>query len=347
MRITLALLLAGCPAVGDGTSLEVERTASIDRLFRQDPRWLGTASTTSLELGDDRTLWLFGESFISTNGTALRSTATIVPNSIALMVGRDVADATMDFAYGDPATPTGFFDTVDAEPLGGTHLPDGSALVFLGERGEPVPGGFGSRIESTHVVKIRDLTGSPRDWTSEPVFTFRDVELGCSVRVGDHVVALIVDGNRNGSLVRWSDDALIRGDLTDREVWNGSAWATDGAIVVVPEASSRCSLFPQAELSWDAVTWVYSASQADGTIAYREAARLEGPYSTAQTMSMPTVEGDELAYGGRVHELTDDDLRLVTFLVTSLEPGELFDPARDDELLWPRVGRAVVRIAVE
>ena len=340
------MLVTSCVSVGDGTDLEVERTAGLDPLFRQDPSWLGTASATSIDLGDDRTLWLFGESFISTNGTALRDAAAIVPNSIALMVGRDAADARMDFAYGDP--PTGFFD-LDAEPLGGAHLPDGSALVFLGERGAPVPGGFGTLIQSIRVVRIRDLTGSPRAWTSEPVFTFPGVELGCSVRVGDQVVALLVDGNRNGSLVRWSDDALVRGDLTDREVWNGSAWAAEGGIVVVPEASSRCSLFPQTQLAsdFDAVTWVYSASQADGTIAYREATRLEGPYATSQTMSMPTVEDDELAYGGRVHELTDDGSRLVTFLVTSLEPRALFDPARDDDLLWPRVGRAVVSITVE
>ncbi len=69
MRIARALLLAGC-ACGDGTSLAVERTADLDPLFRQDPRWLGTASTASVDVGDDRTLWLFGESFISTNGTA-------------------------------------------------------------------------------------------------------------------------------------------------------------------------------------------------------------------------------------------------------------------------------------
>lgn len=345
MRIALALLLTGC-VEGDGTDLAVERTAELDPLFRQDPRWLGTASTASIDVGDDRTLWLFGESFISTNGTALRTSATVVPNSIALMVGRDAADARMELAYGDPAAPTGFFD-VDAEPLGGAHLPDGSAIVFLGERGDPVPGGFGRLIQNTRVVRIRDLSGSPRDWTIEPMFTFTGVELGCTVRVADHVVALVVDTDRNGVLVRWSDDALVRGDLSDREVWNGSTWASEGAAVVVPQASSRCSLFPETQLSWNDVTWVYSASRADGTIAYREAARLEGPYNEPQIMSMPTVQGDEFAYGGRVHQLTDDGFRLVTFMVTSLEPGALFDPARDDELLWPRVGRAFVSIAVE
>ncbi len=196
-------------------------------------------------------------------------------------------------------------------------------------------------------MRIPDLSGSPRDWTIEPMFTFTGVELGCSVRVADHVVALVVDKERNGLLVRWSDDALVRGDLTEREVWNGVAWASDGAAVVISQASSRCSLFPETQLSstWNEVTWVYSASRADGTIAYREATRLEGPYTAPQTMSMPTVEGDEFAYGGRVHQLTDDGLRLVTFMVT--EPGALFDPARDDDLLWPRVGRAFVSITIE
>ena len=89
MTTAIAIGLGGCPvcddeSVPDGTT--GERWLEADELFRRgDPRWLGGDGAYSVDLGGERTLWLFGDSFIATSPAHTRSESTIVRNSIAVI----------------------------------------------------------------------------------------------------------------------------------------------------------------------------------------------------------------------------------------------------------------------
>src|SRR4051794_33801283 len=88
-----------CPCGSYDTS--AQRDEAADALFHQDPRWLGGDGAYSIDLGDDRTLWLFGDSFIATSPALTRRESTLVRNSVAVMTGRDPHTATMEFAWRD------------------------------------------------------------------------------------------------------------------------------------------------------------------------------------------------------------------------------------------------------
>jgi len=81
-----------------------------DALFHQDPRWLGGDDAYSVDLGNGRVLWLFGDSFIATSAKRSRRESQMVRNSIAIQHGYDPATAKMEFFWrGRDQTPASFF----------------------------------------------------------------------------------------------------------------------------------------------------------------------------------------------------------------------------------------------
>src|SRR5438552_14633818 len=82
-----------------------------DRLFHQDPLWLGADGAYSIDLGAGRSLWLFGDTFVATSPAALRTESSMPRNTIAVQEGRNPASATMRFFWGSNAAgkPTSFF----------------------------------------------------------------------------------------------------------------------------------------------------------------------------------------------------------------------------------------------
>lgn len=351
MRFALAVLV-GCTG-GGGTFLEADRWSEADALFRADPHWLGGDAAASIPLDGDRSLWLFGDSFVATSGDYARDTAAIVHSTVGLQTGRDPETARLDLAWGSTPTPVDYFaarDTAWLAPLGGARLPDGALLIFLAAVTGPAPGG-GVFAAGTRAVRIADPTGHPRTWVREPLALAPpafapDAELGgCSTVDGRHLVALSVDGGR-GRLVRWSLAALAAGRLDERSWWTGDGWVAEAALVeppavVVSDASSRCTLLFDPQLGYEpAGRWIYVASDPRGVVRYREAVHLEGPYLADERpwLSSPTVAPDERAGGARLHpQLAAGGGYLLTFTVSSSDPAALYE--RADTLWWPRAGR--------
>ena len=99
MRVAaLVSVIANCCPCGDYET-SAQRDEEADALFHQDPRWLGGDAAYSIDLGDDRTLWLFGDSFIATSPALTRRESTLVRNSVAVMTGRDPLTALFGEAH--------------------------------------------------------------------------------------------------------------------------------------------------------------------------------------------------------------------------------------------------------
>src|SRR5258708_106741 len=131
LLIGLALVLGGCPYCSDGygpAEATGDRAVALDAVFHQDPRWLGGDGAYSIDLGGDRTLWLYGDSFISTSPAHVRTESTMVRNSVSVMTGHDLATATMEVAWRDGMPPTSFF-AEDGDhwfwPSEGVRVPNG------------------------------------------------------------------------------------------------------------------------------------------------------------------------------------------------------------------------------
>lgn len=82
--------------------------AAADRLFRQDPRWLGADAAYSAPLSGGRTLWLFGDTFLGAD----RRTAVMVHNTIGVQDTPDPTTARLVTHHGGTnEAPTPFFPT--------------------------------------------------------------------------------------------------------------------------------------------------------------------------------------------------------------------------------------------
>ena len=58
-------------------------------MFHRDPEWLGGDDAYSVDLGDGRVAWFFGDSFVAPTTPGERRGTTMVRNSVGLQTGYD------------------------------------------------------------------------------------------------------------------------------------------------------------------------------------------------------------------------------------------------------------------
>jgi hypothetical protein len=357
-RLVILLALTGCP---DHPTLdtEVTRHATLDQAFHADPRWLGGDGAYTIDLGDDRTLWLFGDSFIATSPNLKRTESTMVRNSVALMTGRDLATATLQFAWRDGTPPTSFFPEDGNRwfwPTEGARVPNGPLVVFLSEIGANPDDGLGFAGAGFRAMRIADPSLAPLAWTLEPTAAHAPAfaptaNVACSTIDGSYLVALVTDDDsHDGYLARWPLAALATDDLANPAWWTGTTWLAESALtsrpsVVIPDGATECSLHRDATTS----SWVYTFSRGFGatTIALRTASELTGPWSDPfDVFSPPEAEVDDaFVYAGKAHDTLagPNGGILITYADNSFTFGDLFDPAKASTLYWPHVAELIVR----
>jgi hypothetical protein len=202
-------------------------------------------------------------------------------------------------------------------------------------------------------VLVRDPSGPPTAWTLAPAATRpapHDATAGvaCSARAGEHLVALIVDGEaHHGRLARWPLAQVATGALSEPQWWTGAAWRAQAELtappaIVLDDGATECSLHQE-----DGV-WVHVSSRGFGAtpIALRTAPALEGPWSDPLDVFTPpeSAAPDAFVYAGKAHpELEGGGALVVTYADNSFTFSELFDPARAATLYWPHVARLTLR----
>jgi len=350
LRLVLLLMLAACadpPALGGSG----RRWPAADQVFHQEPRWLGGDGAYAIDLGDDRTLWLFGDSFVATSPALVRTESTMVRNSVGVMTGRDPSTATMQMAWRDGSPPTSFFAEAGDHwfwPAGGIRTPSGPLVVLLTEQ-QASSGGLGFAAAGWKAVRVADPSGPPASWVIEPVASHAapfdaTAAIGACVAIdGDHLVALAVGGQaHDGRLARWPLTDVAAGDLDHPAWWTGAGWVDERALagdpaIAIPDGSTECSLHrdPISGL------WIHTASRGFGasTIAIRTATAVTGPWSDPGDVFTPG-ENDVAApfvYAGKAHPFLTGPGLVVTYADNSFTFSDLFDPARAQTLYWPHV----------
>ena len=116
--LCLLALLLGCVNTTSGVihttpdfNITAEPWPQADKLFRSDPRWLGSDDAYSVDLGHERVLWLFGDTFINPDGSGSRKNATLSRNSVAIQKGYNPSLASIRFYWstGRDGKPESFF----------------------------------------------------------------------------------------------------------------------------------------------------------------------------------------------------------------------------------------------
>lgn len=327
-----------------------------ETLFHREPRWLGADAAITVPLGGERTLWLFGDTFVATSERLTRRESTMVRNTIALQTGLDPLRAEIGFhwATAPDGRPASYFPERDLTwywPGGGVRLAAGPLLIFLYTL-EAAPGrGLGFQSAGFALAIIDDPSEPVPDWKprihvgGEPGFDA--LPATAVVEQGEHTVALAIrqDGIHAGALVRYPSTALARGDFVGAEWWAGPelGWKREselpagGPVFVLDDAGAECSL----HFDRSSGRYVHVASYGFGstTIGLRTAPELTGPWTPPRTIYRPPESGLErpFVYAAKAHpELETPGGLLVTYAVNCFDFSGLLAAEGERALYWPR-----------
>lgn len=251
---TLAVALLINPAHGEevepsdsGFVASASAWPEADALFHRDPQWLGGDDAYSLDLGDGRVAWFFGDSFVAPENPGQRRGTTMVHNSIGLQTGYDPTNADFKTYWRDiQGKPTSFFpdDGIHYFWPGGSILIDGKLLVFFMRSWTKDPtNAMGFDTDGWAATLVDNPSDSPEHWQlrrlKAPQNDF-DVLVGSAslVRDGDHLVAFSVgDKEHRVYLVRWSWKEAGEGDLSRLQWWTGpeKGWVAQTELTELPK----------------------------------------------------------------------------------------------------------------
>jgi hypothetical protein len=341
MRYWWIVLLAACakhdePPAACATTLESWPEANA--IFQRDPSWLGADGAYSVDLGGDRVLWLFGDTFAAKAPGGARSDAYFLRNSIGIQTGRDPSSATIVFSYRGSSS---FFPEAGAHwfwPAAGVRLPS-RLVIFLSEV-ESATGGLGFQGVGSKVVFVPNVDDPPAQWTLQdgalpkpPV----SMTFGAAI-VADgscvYAYATKEPGDHSMYVARFDRAALDASDASAPAFYAHGAW-TAGATpdVIFPNGATELSVDKRPDGTWRAV---YSDGFGATSIVTRTAPAPEGPWSAPCTAYTPpeSLRSNVLVYAGKAHpELMGGSL-IVTYAANSQAV------TTDTSLYFPRFARA-------
>ena len=322
--------------------------ASADSLFLGDHIWLGGDAASSIDIGDGRVLWLFGDSFIALDSTSSRRKSTMVRNTVAVQRGYDPSSASIQFYRGlRNNTATDFFkesDDWDLWPRHGVRI--GEHLLIVLARVQSVEEGLGFQEIGWTVAVVHNPGNEPPQWNLEFVSTPPsplDMTMvpATLLRSGEFLYAYMVGGPNPHPvyLARWPANDAAAGILTSPQWWTGnlSRWKVADDSIAKP-----IRLFDgQTEFSvhYDSTTGKYIQIQTVGfgaaDLAFRSADSLQGTWSALQRFYRPPEFGypEVLIYSARTHVEQQAAGLVVTYNVNSFDFGEL---VRNSNLYYPK-----------
>ncbi|MFH2202330.1 MAG: DUF4185 domain-containing protein [Elusimicrobiota bacterium] len=348
----LAACLCACAAnrgpAPPPPSVQVRAWPQADALFHKDPRWLGGDGAFSVDLGAERTLWLFGDSFIAPSlSSATRAKAVMVNNSLALQTGADPAAASMHFQwrlYND--RPAAFFPGEGDEwlwPADGIRLEESALLFFMRVR-KDTSDALGFALNGWLALTIENIDDAPPSWRIRRARTGKAEKgllAGAAVLVYDGYVYAYssLEPEHKIFLQRWKRADARRGNLRSPQWWCGAkgGWGHD--------AAKREPLFAdgQTEFSvhWDERTRSFLAVQTLGfgatEIGMRRAPHPEGPWTPTVRVYRPPESDLQgiLVYAAKAHpQLTaDSDEMIVTYVANRFDFLKLLT---DSSVYYPR-----------
>jgi len=312
-----------------------------DQLFHRDPHWVGADGAFSVDLGSDRTLWLFADTWIDPSGERNRSNGRMIRNSVAIQTGTDPSSAAIEYfwATGADHKPGSFFARQDDRwywPGHGVRI--GERLVLFFNRLRSSSGGLGFESDGWNAVMIMNPDDEPPNWRMNWLQSPANrlgiiVGFAGALEWREHVYALgSQDPVKSHPIfaARWKVKEVQEGDLMAPEWWAGPdfGWVADASM------TARWPLFEngQSELTihLDEATQqflvVHTKGFGSADVMMRTSPDLTGPWSAPRKLFRPPQyhEPKILIYAAKSHpQLSGSDL-VLTYATNSSDFGEHF-----------------------
>ena len=174
MRLFFATLLCAAGLYGQNAGLSSSEQSRPLPEFNYTQGWLGADDAYSLALAANKSVWLFGDTFVGSPDTKLRSQSKVmVRNSIGISVCKPRAQCTLQYYWKDQYTPKprSFFDTgtddvwywpMDGYVRGKTLY---VALMTVRNKHNAKPDdAFGFEIAGTRLATVDDVLAPPERW---------------------------------------------------------------------------------------------------------------------------------------------------------------------------------------
>jgi len=327
-----------------------------DQLFHQDYRWKGADGAYSIDLGKERVLWLFADTYIAHRPPFKRNRecVSMIRNSIGIQNGSDPTKATMQFFWRtDNSQPLSFFpekDTVWYWPLDGIRL-DRQVLVFLAEL-HGVDGGLGFELCNHAAVAVENPDDNPLDWRIRGVpLPSREsgIMIGSALTVYDGYLYSFCchePGTHDMFLARWPIDSAQAGNLMCPEWWGGdrTGWlrntdSTKSPEIVFSKGATECSVWFDSSLNRFFQVQTIGFGQA--YLALRQAKYLTGPWTEPASIFDPKENRipDIMIYSAKAHPHLCDTMLVLTYATNG--PESLI--VGDTSIYYPRFIRASLK----
>lgn len=283
-------------------------------LFRSDPHWLGGDGASSVALGKERILWLFGDSFVNPGTSGSRRDAGIVRNSLALQEGTNPALSRLSFFWNSQSEPPGSFFKEQGTrwfwPGCGIRIGD-RLLLFLMEV-EKSENSLGFDLAGWRAALITNPDKKPACWqlrwlAAPSVYSDIIIGSGSALVEGLFLYTFGVDRHTHKVyLLRWPLSAIRQGDLSAPQWRIKNTWREQHPADPLPTAIFRTGAM-EFTVHYDRKIHRYLETETgapdNSTLFVRSAPTLAGPWSEGRTLYRPPEAGDTglMIYAGKAH----------------------------------------------
>lgn len=313
--------------------------------FPYSQGWLGADDAYSIKMSANRSIWLFGDTFVGTATTQLRSEAkTMVRNSVGISVCRPSHSCTMRYFWNKPKDPRprSFFDTGTDNlwywPLDGYLSGNMLYVSMLAVRNKPgatSEDAFGFEIAGTKLATISNAQDSPSKWRIR-ISDLSDARLWLGVSVvpeGNQLIwyAQVSESPGHGYMtaVRVARDKLGLPSnaweyLTKNGQWAPGLPAADTMQVIDQPISEMSVRYHPAIRKWVALS--IGPEFPSPRVVIRVADFPVGPWSAPKTIfefpemkpSDPGYDKDTFCYAAKEHTEFADDKIIMTYACNSM-----------------------------
>jgi hypothetical protein len=339
--------------VDDEPCVQASAWVEADALFRGDAGWVGADGAFSVDLGNDRTLWLFSDTWVDPSGKGNREEAHMVRNTVAIQVGTDPSQATIKYYWQstEDGVPKAFFARDDDTwfwPGHGIRLDD-RLIIFLNRLGG-TSAGLGFESIGWAAVMVDNPDDEPPEWRIRLLPTPSN-SLGIAVgfasvlRIGEYLYAFgtaDADKSHPVHVARWPVTEVHDGDLQAPDWWGGvdAGWIADSSSLsraaIIENGQSELTIhFDTHDRQFVAVQTV-DFGKSD--IAIRRAGKLIGPWTAARRFFRPPEydRPNVMIYSAKAHpQLTGADI-VLTYSTNTFEFEEHWT---DPDIYYPHFVR--------
>lgn len=326
-------------------NISAEMTGEADRYFTTDPVWRGGDGASSIDLENEKVLWLFSDSFICTDSSRLRINSDLIRNSIAIQEGYNLQNAPVTYYWNTTKKKPHAFFTAKGKfwywTGHGIMLRDKLLIFLMNVRS--IKSGLGFEIFGWDAVLVSNPLDDPTAWKTEYIEGSETYGLiaGSSAVLKDdkyvYAFGAVEPATHEAYVLRWTIDDACMGHLNKPEWGFNGKWKTRNSHTPVPEplfiGATEYSVHYDSAL--EKFIQVQSYGFGEGKIGIRMSDRIEAGWTEPYVVYTPEYPGvrKPLIYAAKAHpELLAEGI-YITYNVNSADFGELLE---NHDLYFPK-----------